>query len=162
MSNLHHMPLSSPALSRFESFKASLPLKVAATAQGVGGFITFDFGREQSRDSVTGQAQYDWHLWVYMCDWDLFHDDSRILWRRESNNRLAANILAQLDGESLLAIDRDEVDDCFTLVFSGGFRLHMDPDFFDFEAENDLFMLFRHGEEDCLSYSPKRRFYRAA
>jgi len=162
MSSVCYMPPVAPAASRFESFKASLPLKVASAQPGFGAFITFDFGGEQTRDGITGEAQYDWHLWVYMCDWDLYKGDSRILWRRESDNSLAGAVLGQLSGESLLAIDRDETDDCFMLKFSGGFRLNIDPDFFDFEAENDLFMLFKYGENDCLSYSPKRRFYHAA
>jgi len=165
MSNICYMSAISaiaPAVSRFASFQDCLPLKVASAQPGRGAFIGLDFGDEQSRDLVTGEVQYDWHLWVYMCDWDLYKGDSRILWRRESNNSLAGAVLGQLKGESLLAIEQDETDDCFILKFSGGFRLNIDPDFFDFEEDNDLFMLFKYGEDDCLSFSPKRSFYRAA
>lgn len=162
MSTIHYLPQAEPALDRFQSFKAQLPLKVAAARQGAKGFITLDFGKKRGRDQITGEPQYDWHFWIYMCDWDLFKGPSRILWRRESDNHLASNVLAQLKGEQLEALDYDDTDDCFTLKFSGGYELNIDPDFYGFEPADDLFMLFKYGEHDCLSYSPEKRFYRAA
>lgn len=162
MSAIHYLPTAAPAESRFESFRALLPLKVAVARRGFGGFITFDFGAERAKDQVTGEPQFDWHLWIYMCDWDLYKGNTRVLWRRESDNALAGAVLEQLDGETLEAFEFDAADDCFLMRFSGGFKLHIDPDFYGFEPTDDLFMLFKHGEGDCLSYSPERRFYRAA
>jgi hypothetical protein len=162
MSTVLHLSTAVSAVSRFESFQAQLPLPVASAERGHSGFITFDFGEQQSRDRITNAPQFDWHLWVYMCDWDLYKGQSRLLWRRESDNALAGAILGQLVGETLLGFDYDEGDDCFLMRFSGGFSLHLDPDFFGFDPTDDIFMLFRHGEADCLSYSPDRRFYRAA
>jgi len=162
MSAIHYLPTAVPAKNRFESFKAQLPLRVASARLGYSGSVTFDFGDAQTRDTITDEPQYDWHLWVYMCDWDLYKDNSRILWRRESDNALAGVVLEQLTGETLISFEYDEADDCFLMVFTGGYQLHMDPDFYGFEPKDDLFMLFRHGESDCLSYSPERRFYRAA
>jgi len=162
MSAIHYLPSAAPAIDRFESFKAMLPMRVASARRGFGGFITLDFGNECGRDQVTGERQFDWHLWIYMCDWDLYKGGSRILWRRESDNALAGAILTQLVDETVVGFDLDTDDDCFLLSFSGGYQLHIDPDFYGFEPADDLFMLFKYGEADCLSYSPKRRFYRAA
>lgn len=162
MSAIHYLPTAALAAGRFENFRAQLPLKVASARRGFGGFITLDFGGERARDQVTAEPQFDWHFWVYMCDWDLFKNDSRLLWRRESDNALAGAILSQLQGEALTAFDYDEVDDCFLMHFTGGYQLHLDPDFFGFEPTDDLFMLFKFGEPECLSYSPERRFYQAA
>jgi len=162
MNAIHYLPSKAPAINRFEEFQAQLPLKVARACHGPAGFITLDLGSEHPRDSVTGNHQFDWHLWVYMCDWDFYKGKSRILWRRESDNALAGAILAQLEGETLLGFEYDEADDCFLMRFSGDFQLHLDPDFYGFEPSDDIFMLFKYGEKECLSYSPKRRFYRAA
>jgi hypothetical protein len=161
-STVHYLPSAVPASCRFEAFKERLPLRVAAARQGARGYVTLDFGDECGRDTITGEAQYDWHLWVYMCDWDLFKGQSRILWRRESDNALAGAVLGQLAGECLEAIEYDAADDYFLMKFSGGYALHIDPDFYGFEPTDDLFMLFKYGESDCVSYSPERRFYRAA
>ncbi len=147
---------------RYNSFRESLPLKVARARRGFGGFITLDLGQPRADDAVTGEPQWEWHLWVYSCDWDLYLDQSRLLWRRESDNARANHILNKLEGETLTSIAYDEADDCFELAFTGGFALNIDPDFYGFDAEADLFMLFKHGERDVLSYSPKRRFYKAA
>ena len=162
MSAIHYLPTPARALDRYEAFKAALPQKVAQARRGVGGFITLDLGTVQGRDAITEQAQFDWHFWVYMCDWDLHKNGSRILWRRESDNALAGAVLSQLEGEYLTAFEYDEHDDCFELHFTGGFRLNIDPDFYGFEPADDLFMLFEYGRADCLSYSPEKRFYQAA
>lgn len=147
---------------RYNSFRESLPLKVARARRGFGGFITLDLGQPRADDAVTGEPQWEWHLWVYSCDWDLYLDQSRLLWRRESDNARANHILSKLEGETLTGISHDKADDCFELAFTGGFALNIDPDFYGFDADADLFMLFKHGERDVLSYSPKRRFYKAA
>lgn len=149
-------------LDRFEQFQSCLPLKVARARRGFGGYISLDFGEEQDKDTVTNEPQFEWHLWIYMCDWDLYKGKSRILWRRESDNALAGSVLQMLEGESLTAVDYDQADDCFAFRFSGGFKLHIDPDFYDYDMEDDLFMLFKSGDRDALNYSPRRRFYRAA
>ncbi|MBO6505161.1 MAG: hypothetical protein JJ850_10420 [Kordiimonadaceae bacterium] len=162
MSAVVYLPGAAPGIDRFEEFRAALPLRVSRARRGFGGYITFDLGAEQGRDAITQEAQFEWHLWVYMCDWDLYKADSRILWRRESDNALAGAVLEMLNGETLTGIEHDETDDCFEFHFSGGFRLHMDPDFYDYDGDDDLFMLFRFGERDALNYSPRKRFYRAA
>ncbi|MEX0298481.1 MAG: hypothetical protein AB3N28_05385 [Kordiimonas sp.] len=162
MSAILQLPTPASATHRFEKFRACLPLAVAQARRGFGGHITFDFGNEQGRDAITNEPQFDWHLWVYMCDWDLYKGDSRILWRRESDNALAGAILAQLSGERLLDVEHDAEDDCFVFIFSGGYRLNLDPDFYDYDAGDDLFMLFEHNTHECLSYNPKRHFYQAA
>lgn len=147
---------------RFSGFRESLPLKIARARRGFGGFITLDLGDPREKDAVTGEDQWQWHLWIYSCDWDLYLDGARLLWRRESDNARANHILSKLEGESLTSIEHDEADDCFLFTFTGGFRLHVDPDFYGYDVEDDLFMLFKHGEREVLSYSPKRRFYKAA
>ncbi len=162
MSAIHYLPTPARALDRFKSFEAVLPIQVAQARRGFGGFITLDLGSARAADAVTNEAQFEWHLWVYMCDWDLHKNGVRILWRRESDNALAGAILKQLEGEMLESIKYDEADDCFELSFSGGYHLNIDPDFYGFSGEDDLFMLFEHGQPDCLSYSPEKRFYQAA
>ncbi len=162
MSAVVYLPGPASGTDRFEEFKASLPLKVVRSRRGFGGYITFDLGAERGRDVITAEPQYDWHLWVYMCDWDLYKADSRILWRRESDNALAGAVLEMLNGEMLTDIEFDEKDDCFVFRFTGGFKLNLDPDFFDYDGDDDLFMLFRYGDRDALNFSPRKRFYRAA
>ena len=158
--NLHKTPAT--ALAQYERLQAALPLAVAEARSSVNGHVMFDFGVCHGADTVTGNNQYDWHLLVYMCEWDLYKGDSRILWRRESDNSLADAVLGQLVGERMTAFDRDDSDDCFILHFTGGYRLNMDPDFYGYDAANDMFMLFEYGQDDCLSFSPKKRFYPAA
>ena len=146
----------------FGAFRASLPLRVARARRGFGGFITLDLGEPGDADVVTGEPQWAWHLWIYSCDWDLFLDAARLLWRRESDSARANHIIGKLAGEALIAVGHSAADDCFQFEFSGGFVLNVDPDFFGFDVEDDLFMLFKHGERDVLSYSPKLRFYKVA
>lgn len=162
MSAVVYLPRIGSALDKFEEFRSALPLKVVSARRGFGGYVTLDLGDEKGRDAITGQPQYDWHLWVYMCDWDLYKADSRVLWRRESDNALAGAVLEMLNGEMLTAVDHDTADDCFVFSFSGGYRLHLDPDFFDYDGEDDMFMLFRHGDRDALNFAPGKSFYRAA
>ncbi|TNE60886.1 MAG: hypothetical protein EP335_17770 [Alphaproteobacteria bacterium] len=149
-------------LERFEAFKAALPLPVTRARRGFGGFITLDLGMPMDPDAVTGEPQWQWHLWIYTCDWDLKRGGERLLWRRESDTAHANLVLERLQGESLTAIDFAEADDCFIFRFTGGYNLHVDPNFYGYDAEDDMFMLFKHGERDVLSYSPDRRFYKAA
>lgn len=162
MSAIHYLPTPARAQDRLKQFQQALPQKVQQARRGVGGFIMLDFGDIRGADAVTDETQFDWHFWVYMCDWDLHKNGSRILWRRESDNALAGAILGQLEGEELMAFQYDEADDCFELHFTGGYCLNIDPDFYGYEATDDLFMLFEYGKADCLSYSPKKRFYQAA
>ena len=162
MSAIVYMNALKTGTDRFEEFKAMLPLPVTRARRGIGGYVTIDFGDQCGVDTMTGEPQYEWHLWVYMCDWDLKKGDARILWRRESDNALAGAVLQTLNGEPLQAVDYDSKDDCFAFRFSGGYSLHVDPDFFDYDGEDDLFMLFHAGDDYALNYSPRRRFYRAA
>jgi len=162
MSAVLHIPTPASAMAEFDSFRKGLPLTVAQARRGIGGYVMFDLGQEQGRDKITCEPQFDWHLWIYMCDWDLYKNENRILWRQESDNALAGAILGQLKGEILTLFEVDETDDCFVLHFTGGFRLHIDPGFHGYDAADDMFMLFRYGKNDCLSFSPKRRFYSAA
>lgn len=162
MSAVIYMNAMKTGADRFEEFKAQLPLKVTRARRGLGGYVTLDFGAQCGKDAITHEPQFEWHLWVYMCDWDLKKGDARILWRRESDNSLAGAVLEMLKGETLNAIDYDANDDCFTFRFSGGYSLHLDPDFYDYDGDDDLFMLFHYGDPDALNYSPRRRFYRAA
>jgi len=162
MSAVVYLPRIGSGTDKFKDFKAALPLKVVQARRGIGGYITLDLGDQQGFDAITRQPQFDWHLWVYMCDWDLYKVDSRILWRRESDNALAGAVLEMLNGEMLETVEHDEKDDCFVFGFSGGYRLHLDPDFFDYDGDDDMFMLFKFGERDALNYSPGKRFYRAA
>lgn len=158
--NLHKTPAT--ALAQFQRLQAALPLVVAQARCGLAGHVMIDFGAARGKDAVTGADQYDWHLLVYMCEWDLYKNNSRVLWRRESDNTLADAVLGQLVGERMTAFDRDDTDDCFILHFSGGFSLNIDPDFYGYDAKDDMFMLFEYGRDDCLSFSPKKRFYPAA
>lgn len=162
MTAVVHLGAFAPATDRFEHFKSMLPLRVAHARRGFGGFITIDLGNTMGTDTITQEPQFEWHLWVYMCDWDLYKGQSRILWRRESDNALAGAVLELLNGEWLEAVEHDADDDCFVFHFSGGYRLNLDPDFFDYDGDDDLFMLFRYGDRDALNYSPRKRFYRAA
>ena len=162
MSALFNIRPGETGEERFSNFREALPLKIARARRGFGGFITLDMGDPRAVDAVTGEDQWEWHLWVYSCDWDLYLDGARLLWRRESDTARANHILEKLEGEILMSVEHDEADDCFLLSFTGGFTLNIDPDFYGFDGEADLFMLFKHGERDVLSYSPKRRFYKAA
>ena len=156
--------LPTPALAqdKFEDFRSLLPLTVSQARRGFGGYITFDFGEEQAKDAITNEAQYDWHLWIYMCDWELFKGDQRILWTAESDNALAGAVVSQLTGESLLEVEYDEDDDCFLFHFTGGYKLGLNPNFHHYNGADDLFMLFKHGARRCLSYNPEQQFYEAA
>ncbi len=149
-------------LERFAAFKAVLPLNVTRARRGFGGFITLDMGAPMAPDPVTGEAQWQWHLWIYVCDWDLHHGRERLLWRRESDGARSNAVLERLQGEKLIGIEHAPEDDCFLFKFSGGYTLNIAPDFFDYDADEDLFMLFKHGERDVLSYSPRQHFYKAA
>jgi len=127
--------------------------------QGYGSFLTFEFGepylqitepREPSKEAseklrkrwarrhifVHGQ----WHLWIYICDWRVFHKGQELA-NSESTRKVIKNALLEIDGQALTSVT---VTKSYISIFDfdlGG-KLEVLPNYKDYEKTVDLWLLY--------------------
>jgi hypothetical protein len=88
--------------------------------QGIGSFLTFEFGKPHlvirepivaspgaSKKVREGLARRganvhgDWHLWIYCCDWEVLFREKRVA-HSESSDKLIACAAAFMNGQKLV------------------------------------------------------------
>ena len=127
--------------------------------QGYGSFLTFDCGEphlhireprqaseqatEKVRKNLARRLVYvrgDWHLWIYMCDWQIFMQDKELA-NAASNRRIIRNATIELDGQALAQVT---IKKNFVSVFEfdlGG-KLEVTPNYDVYEKDVDLWLLY--------------------
>ncbi len=89
--------------------------------QGRGSFVTFEFGQPhlEIREATDIKTEYrrvqeslprrqvtvrgEWHLWIYCCHWEIYHD-TRPVARDESSRSKIERVLRRLDGQKIIRI----------------------------------------------------------
>jgi hypothetical protein len=127
--------------------------------QGYASFLTFEFGEPHLRIQEPRQASKqaseklrkrwarrhvivygEWHLWVYICDWQIFLNDEEIA-NNTSSRKIIKNALLEIDGQLLtsVTIKKSHVS---IFEFDLGGRLEIIPNHVDYEKTVDLWLLY--------------------
>jgi hypothetical protein len=127
--------------------------------QGYGSFLTFEFGEphlqirepKQASESVSSKVRKhlakrsvylhgDWHLWIYLCDWNIFSNEELIA-HSKSKRRVIGRATSELDGQVLTRVT---VSKSYKTVFEfdlGG-KLETMPYPEVGESPNNLWLLY--------------------
>jgi hypothetical protein len=127
--------------------------------QGIGSFLTFEFGEprlhireprqasEQASESVKRNAARrsiyvhgDWHLWVYICSWRIYLHDQELA-NDHLNRRAIKKAINELDGQAPTKVTISQ-DLRTTFEFDLGGRLETFPNIEDFDRDVDLWLLY--------------------
>jgi hypothetical protein len=117
---------------------------------GVGGFLTFEFG---PRIKAHGHVHGQWHLWVYLSNWGLFHGDRQLV-DSDANRKLITLSIRRLEDAALTDIEFDSHSQTTTFFFDN-FRLVVSPaDYLEESDERDDFWLFFAPNNEVLAVGP--------
>ena len=124
--------------------------------KGHGSFVTLEMGKKLSRKRRDGTEilSGEFHLWIYMCRWDLSHNGLSLL-TSEDIDLKNLGLLAKLEGEFLQAI---EVKDPHTvlLTLSNGFTFEL-TSMSEEISDHDYFILYAH--DSCVAFNKQRGLY---
>jgi hypothetical protein len=133
-----------------EYFEPVLGTRPWKAKLGVGSFLTLDFGR---RAKDHGHIHGEWHLWIYLSNWTLFHGDRRLA-DSDSDRHVISVAIKRLEQVSLSEIDFDQEHLKTTFVF-GDFRLAVSPaDYLDDADERDNYWLLFTPSKEVLRVGP--------
>jgi hypothetical protein len=119
--------------------------------QGVGSFLTFEFGR-RVRDH--GHVHGEWHLWIYQSNWELFHGD-RQLADSDSDRRVISVSIRRLEEAALTDVLFEPRQLKTTFVFDD-FRLVVSPaDYLEDADERDQYWLLFMPNNEVLTVGPR-------
>ena len=106
---------------------------------GVGSFLTFDFG---PKVKVDRHLRGSWHLWIYMSNWVLGHEDRRVV-DSDSHRAAISAAVRRLEADSFDGIQFDPKTHTPVFTF-GDFRLTVTPaDYLDNPDEaGEYWLLF--------------------
>ena len=133
-----------------EYFEPVLGTRPWKAKLGVGSFLTLDFGR---RVKDRGHMHGEWHLWIYLSNWALFHGDRRLA-DSDSDRHVIAVAVRRLEETSLtdLRFEREQLKTTF--VF-GDFRLVVSgADYLDDADERDYYWLLFMPTKEVLRVGP--------
>jgi hypothetical protein len=117
---------------------------------GVGSFLTFEFG---SRIKPSGHVQGQWHLWIYLSNWKLFHGD-RLLVDSNADRKPITLATRRLEGEVLSAVDFDPRARETVFTFKD-FRLVVSPaDYLQGTDDRDKYWIFYMPNDEVLAAGP--------
>ena len=117
---------------------------------GVGSFLTFEFG---PRIKAHGHLHGQWHLWVYLSNWILFHGERQLV-DSDADRKLIAVSIRRLEGAALTEVDFDSRSRTTTFFF-GDFRLVVSPaDYLEDPDERDDFWMFFVPSNEVLAVGP--------
>jgi hypothetical protein len=120
------------------AFEPLIGQKAWGASIGWGSFATIEFG---ARRLVNHHYHGDWHLWLYMCEWQLY-SRNRVLANSESTKHVMEVATDNLNGEKLkyVSFDSERLETEFT--FSRDLRLVCKP-YADAASNEECWMLFR-------------------
>jgi hypothetical protein len=117
---------------------------------GYGSFLTFEFGRRVKKN---GFVHGEWHLWIYLSNWVLFHG-RRKLADSDSDRRVISVSVRRLEGVPLSGVQFDAKQSKTTFVFDD-FRLVVSPaDYLDDTDKRDHYWLLFTPNNDVLTVGP--------
>jgi hypothetical protein len=117
---------------------------------GVGSFLTFEFG---PRIKTVGHLQGQWHLWIYLSNWKLFHGD-RLLVDSNADRKPMTVATRRLGEEVLSAVDFDPRAQETVFIFND-FRLVVSPaDYLQGTDDRDSYWIFYMPNNEVLSAGP--------
>jgi hypothetical protein len=117
---------------------------------GVGSFLTFDFGR-RTRDQ--GHLRGQWHLWIYLSNWSLFHGDRQLVDSDADRKRITISS-RRLEQETFSAVDFDRRTQQTTFFFND-FRLVVSPvDYLENVDDRDDYWIFFMPNNEVLAAGP--------
>lgn len=108
--------------------------------QGQGSFLTFEFGQphlktreakdtktllhkaEESHSRRRVTIRGEWHLWIYDCHWEIYHD-TRLAAKSESSSSKIGKALKWLDGQKIINIQINPYSADTVFDFEYGDRL---------------------------------------
>jgi hypothetical protein len=119
-----------------EHFSPLLGLPAWCVSRGHGSFVTFEFGAprlEVSRVlSIPGTVpsigdrrrvvvpRGEWHLWIYFCDWEIYHEDQLIA-ASDADEPTIDTAAGYLDGQALseISMSKDPFETTFQFDLGG-------------------------------------------
>jgi hypothetical protein len=117
---------------------------------GVGSFLTFEFG---SRIKSHGHLHGQWHLWIYLSNWALFHGDRQLV-DSDADRKLITISSRRLEGKPLTEIDFDPRTQKTTFLFED-FRLVVSPaDYLERPDDRDDYWIFFMPDNEVLAVGP--------
>ena len=117
---------------------------------GVGSFLTFDFG---PKVKVDGLLRGSWHLWIYMSNWVLVHEDRRVV-DSDSHRAAISAAVKRLEAETFEGVQLDPKTHTTVFTF-GDFRLTVAPiEFVGNADEADEYWLFFMPDNLVLTSGP--------
>jgi len=131
----------------FQPVIGTLPWRVKP---GVGSFLTFDFGR-RTRDQ--GHLRGQWHLWIYLSNWRLFHGNRQLIDSDADRKRITIST-RRLEQETLSAVDFNRRTQETTFSFND-FRLVVSPaDYLENVGDRDHYWIFFMPNNEVLAAGP--------
>jgi hypothetical protein len=133
-----------------EYFKPIVGQRPWRARQGVGSFLTFDFGHRIREDH---HFRGEWHLWIYQATWTLIHGDRKLA---DSNSEWQVIEVAvrRVENCELTGVAFDPQTSATEFRF-GEFRLVVSPaDYLDDADEDDEYWLFFMPDRSVLSVGP--------
>ena len=100
--------------------------------QGYGSFITFEFGQPQQiiREPMSNKKsralnyrqvsiQGQWHLWIYMCNWEIYLEDKLAAHSESSRSRIS-KALSYISGQKMVKVEIDNTNGNTVFYFDLG------------------------------------------
>ena len=116
----------------------------------MGSFLTFDFG---ARIKDHGHLRGQWHLWINLSNWKLFHGDRQLVDSDTDRKRITIST-RRLEQETLSAVDFEQRTQETTFFFDG-FRLVVSPaNYLENVDERDNYWMFFMPENEVLAVGP--------
>jgi hypothetical protein len=95
--------MKAAAIDIYQYFQPVLGVQPWRVKLGVSSFLTFEFG---PRIKEHGHLHGQWHLWVYLANWALFHGERQLV-DCDADRKLIAISARRLEKTSLTDIDFD-------------------------------------------------------
>lgn len=135
--------------------KGFFPLSPWDVKKGVGSFITFEFGErltiKKNNESIERGSI---HLWIYLCDWEIFNLNKSILCS-DNLSDATSDLIKIFIGKRLMDIKVDNISRIIDFVFESELCVKL---FFTQAYEEDDEMFILYVGKDVYSYSPATGF----
>jgi hypothetical protein len=142
--------MKATAVDIHQYFQPVLGVQPWRVKLGVGSFLTFEFG---PRITTHGHRHGQWHLWVYLANWVLFHGKRQLV-DSDADRKLIAVSTRRLESTSLTDIDF-EPGTRRTTFFFNDFRLVVSPaDYLEEVDERDNYWMFFMPNNEVLTVGP--------
>lgn len=120
--------------------------------QGHGSFITFDFGRDvtrqvKTRNGIITSHFGEWHLWVYMCAWRIDKTKIPVVGCEATREKISC-FLSELQKRRLKEVNILNQAFDAKLVFENNMELY-------------LFSFYTQDQEQWMLFTPEKKVFTA-